>query len=1016
MSVVPGSAFILKRFFASLTMNLLVAIALVATAALGLAPIHAHAAKTEKDMPTIRFGAALSLTGKLANEGRLVKEGYELWKEQVNGRGGIPVGDRHYRVEILYRDDRSEPGNTAPLVEKLLTENQVDFLLGPYGSGATFEAAAVAERHRVPMVEGGGASDKIFSSGFRYTFGLLGPGSDYFREVLEGAAALQPKPVRVAVVAADQSIHREIAEGARQHVARLGFQLAGFHLLGKETDLSALTRGLKDEAPEMILFSSYFEDAVPFIRAAKATGLGPAMIALAIAPSQPEFVEQLGRDADYVYGTAQWLPSLPYHGPVFGTPADYAELFRTRFASEPDYHAAAASAAGLAYHLAFAKTGSLDRERVRDALAALDAMTFYGRIHFDDRGRDVSNPFTAFQIQKGRTVALWPQRLAGGAARYPAPAWREREPELKVAVLHYGPVDDYGWTWAGYRGAEAMADALPYVTLLQKEGAYGGDSAATLRELAQSGYQVIFAHSYDFGAAIAQVAPDYPQIKFMWAAGQGHKTPNTGFYFERAYQVRYLNGMVAGAMTKTNRIGFVAAMPISEVIRSINAFARGVAAVNADARVYVRWLGAWYNPPKERDAAFTLIDQGCDVITQHSDSYEPAVAANSRGVCYISAGSDLRRFAPYTFLTGMDWNWGPIMTDVVRAVREGTWQRQPGQDWWYGLDRGGATLIPCSDLVPERLRIGVEEKQRDMAAGRFSVFPGLSDEDLRAMTALEPNVIGESPRLVEYDYPETRELVGFVQDAAEAIRNEGEEAFPAFRRAGGKWFQGDHYVFVWDLQGNRYVYPPDPANEHDNMADLRDVGGKPIGRMIIEAVSGPSGEGWVHYQWNRPGDPTPVWKSTYLMRVDAPSGKTYLVGSGAYNMRVERVFVERVVDQAAALLRQKGRAAFATLRDKRSPFFFHDTYVFVTSADGVELVNPAFPDLEGRSIIDIRDARGKYLVRDYIAAAFKHGAAWVSYYWPRPGSQEPVGKLSYVKKVRVENEDLVVGAGIYEQP
>jgi branched-chain amino acid transport system substrate-binding protein len=1016
MSVVPDSSFIRKRFFAFFPMNFLMAFALVATTAVGLMPCYANAAKTEEGVPTIRFGAAVSLTGRLANEGGLVKKGYELWREHVNGRGGIPVGDRYYRVEILYRDDRSEPGHTAALVEKLLTENQVDFLLGPYGSGATFEAAAVAERHRVPMVEGGGASDKIFTSGFRYTFGLLGPGADYFREVLEGAATLQPKPVRVAIVAADQSVHREIAEGARQHVARLDFQLAGFHLLGKETDLPALAADLKEETPDLILFSSYFEDAVPFIRAAKATGLGPAMIAMAIAPSQPEFVEQLGRDADYVYGTAQWLPSLAYHGPVFGTPADYAGLYRSRFGSEPDYHSAAASAAGLAFQLAFAKAGSLDRERVRDALAGLDAMTFYGRIHFDDRGRDVSNPFTAFQIQKGRTVALWPQRLADGAARYPAPAWREREPELKVAVLHNGPVDDYGWTWAGYRGAEAMADALPYVALLQKEGACGSDSAAILRDLARSGCQVIFAHSYDFGAAIEQVAPEYPQVKFMWATGLGSKTPNTGFYSERAYQVRYLNGMVAGGMTKTNRIGFVAAKPTSEVLRSINAFARGVAALNADARVYVRWLGAWYNPPKERDVALTLIDQGCDVITQHSDSYEPAVAANSRAVYYISAGSDLRRFAPHTFLTGMDWNWGPIMTDVVRAVREGTWKRQPGQDWWYGMDRGGATLIPCSDLVPERLRIAVEDKQRDMAAGRFHVFPGLSDDDLRGMTTLEPNVIGESPHLVEYDYPATRELVGFVQDAAEAIRNEGEKAFPAFRRAGGEWFQGDRYVFVWDLQGNRYVYPPDPANERGNMADLRDAGGKPIGRMIIEAVSGPSGEGWVHYQWNRPGDPAPVWKSTYLVRAEAPSGKTYLVGSGVYNMLVERVFVEQVVDQAADLLRQKGRAAFTTLRDKRSPFFFHDTYVFVTSADGVELVNPAFPTLEGRSIIDLRDARGKYLVRDYIAAAFKHGAAWVSYYWPRPGNREPVRKLSYVKKVHVGNEDLIVGAGIYEQP
>lgn len=266
----------------------------------------------------------------------------------------------------------------------------------------------------------------------------------------------------------------------------------------------------------------------------------------------------------------------------------------------------------------------------------------------------------------------------------------------------------------------------------------------------------------------------------------------------------------------------------------------------------------------------------------------------------------------------------------------------------------------------------------------------------------------------EYEYPETRDLVNFVRAAADAIRTEGEAAFPAFRQQGGKWFQGDRYVFVWDLRGNRYVYPPDPAHEHGNQANLLDIDGKPIGRMIIDAASGPTGEGWVHYQWDRPGSPEPSWKSTYVMGVGSPAGKVYLVGSGAYNMRVERAFVTRVVDQAAALLQREGRAAFATLRDKRSPFFFHDTYVFVTSADGVELVNPAFPSLEGRSVMDVRDAKGKLMAREYIDAAKQHGTAWESYYWPRPGTQEPVRKLTYVRKVRVGNEDLIVGAGIYE--
>ncbi len=266
-----------------------------------------------------------------------------------------------------------------------------------------------------------------------------------------------------------------------------------------------------------------------------------------------------------------------------------------------------------------------------------------------------------------------------------------------------------------------------------------------------------------------------------------------------------------------------------------------------------------------------------------------------------------------------------------------------------------------------------------------------------------------------YQYQETRDLVRFVEEATDAIRREGETVFPAFRREGSRWFQGERYVFVWDMEGNRYVYPPDLPHEKGNMAQLKDIDGKPIGRMFIEAAAGPGGEGWVHYRWYKPGDPEPIWKSTYVVRAEAPDGKTYLVGSGVYNMRVEPAFVTHAVQGAAALLQSEGREAFATLRDKSSPFFFYNTYVFVTSTDGVEWVNPAFPSLEGRSMIDTRDAKGKLLVRDYIYAAKKHGAAWVSYYWPRPGTRDPVRKLTYVEKVRVGNEDVIVGSGIYEE-
>ena len=321
--------------------------------------------------------------------------------------------------------------------------------------------------------------------------------------------------------------------------------------------------------------------------------------------------------------------------------------------------------------------------------------------------------------------------------------WEEREPELKVAILHFGPIGDYGWTYEAHLGAQKMAETLPYVELSEREEACGPDAPQIMREYAEAGYKVIFCHSWDFGEDIGEVASDYPDVVFMWGAGVEKKAPNAGMYFARMYEGRFLAGMVAGAMTKTNKIGYAAALPTSEVVRGIDAFAKGVALVNPDAKVYVEWIGEWYNPPKEKEVTLSLIDKGCDIITHHSDSNAPGEAAEERGVYFISYHSDMRRFAPDVFLTGVVWNWTPIMTDIVKAVREGTWDEHPGQDWWYGLAEGGVRLAPFSDSVPDDVREMVEEKEQEIIEGEFEIFPGMTDEELREIYYLEPNVVGE---------------------------------------------------------------------------------------------------------------------------------------------------------------------------------------------------------------------------------------------------------------------------------
>jgi branched-chain amino acid transport system substrate-binding protein len=264
--------------------------------------VPALAGCVKEEPKEIQFGCALSLSGEFEEEGHLAKEGYELWKDYVNSQGGIPIGNDRYLVDILYYDDESDPQKTASLIGKLITEDEVDFLLGPYGSSCNFEAAAVAEKYRVPMVEGGGAAEKIFTQGFKYTFGLLGPAGDYFKNILEGAASLDSKPSKVAIISADNFLCLSIAEGAKQHAEHLGFEVTPITTFKNDTNLSPILSGLKDDEPNMVLLSSYFGDALSFVRAAKAVGLSPELLGITIAPGDPNFVEQLGKDADYIFG------------------------------------------------------------------------------------------------------------------------------------------------------------------------------------------------------------------------------------------------------------------------------------------------------------------------------------------------------------------------------------------------------------------------------------------------------------------------------------------------------------------------------------------------------------------------------------------------------------------------------------------------------------------------------------------------------------------------------------------
>jgi signal transduction histidine kinase len=257
------------------------------------------------------------------------------------------------------------------------------------------------------------------------------------------------------------------------------------------------------------------------------------------------------------------------------------------------------------------------------------------------------------------------------------------------------------------------------------------------------------------------------------------------------------------------------------------------------------------------------------------------------------------------------------------------------------------------------------------------------------------------------------ELMTLVREAAALLEQQGEQAYPELRTKGSKWFRDDTYFFVWTMDGTRVFHAADPSLEGKNGSTVEDVLGRHYGHMFLETAASPVSEGWVHYMYPEPSGLFPVWKSVFVKRVTFPSGEPHLIGAGIYNMQMEKTFVEYLVDRAAALVAVRGPSAFDELRDKTGAFVFMDTYVFVDAIDGTELVNAAHPSLEGKNLMSVKDVRGKAVTKEYIAAALKDGAAWVEYYWYKPGQNTPVQKQTYVRKVQFGNDIYVVGSGVY---
>ncbi|MGH8994227.1 MAG: amino acid ABC transporter substrate-binding protein [Acidimicrobiia bacterium] len=373
---------------------------------------------------TLPVGAALSLTGKLAREGVLTKEGYQHCEEVVNAKGGVKVGDESRQLKISYQDDQSIPDTAAQLVDGF-NDRDIRLLLGPYGSASTEAAAAVVERNGQVMVEGAGADNKIFAQGYRNLFAVLSPATTYLTSILRAVSELaDPKPAKVAIVFADDGFSRTGAEAGREEAQRQGMEVVAFEAVPNgTTDVSAALVKIKPKNPDLILMAAHLAEGIALVRQATELGVVPTGgFGETVAPPTPDFVSTLGAAAEGVLGSSQWTPETEGAEARFGTATEYAAGLRARFGHEPEYHNAEATAACLALVLAIEQAGSTDPAEVRDALAGLDVESFFGRIRFDEEGKNADKPMAVIQIQDGKAVTVWPRSEHTAPLRWPAGA------------------------------------------------------------------------------------------------------------------------------------------------------------------------------------------------------------------------------------------------------------------------------------------------------------------------------------------------------------------------------------------------------------------------------------------------------------------------------------------------------------------------------------------------------------------------------------------------------------------
>ena len=379
----------------------------------------------------IILGAAVSLTGKYSTNGKHTQNGYNLAVERINSMGGVKVGGKTYKFDIIYYDDESNSGRAAQLAERLIKQDGVHYMLGPYSSGLTKAIAPVTEENKIPMVEANGASRSLFTKGYKYLFAVLSAANQYLEVAIDLAVEKNGgNPIKIAMAFEQDAFSQDVRIGVVDAAKRTGSKIIIDDKLPKElNDMAATLAKVKATKPDVLVVSGHSKGALTAIRQIAEMKVDVKMLAMTHCDAS-KLAKQHGKNSEYALCAAQWHKSLSYKDDFFGDGMKFDKDFNASFGYAPPYQAAESAAALLVWKDAFERANSLDKDKVRDALSKTDMQTFYGNIKFSPAGQNIAKPMVLFQVRcdgdkcENRVVA--PTKWAAAKLVHPVPKWSER--------------------------------------------------------------------------------------------------------------------------------------------------------------------------------------------------------------------------------------------------------------------------------------------------------------------------------------------------------------------------------------------------------------------------------------------------------------------------------------------------------------------------------------------------------------------------------------------------------------